>query len=183
MAATRSTAEAQRALAVASATRVFARAGYHATPVAAVAADAGISPAYVFRLFDGKLGLFTAAVDHCFADVVAALRAGAERAADRSPEAVLDAMGLAYAELIADEDLLRFQVHTQSATDVPEIREALRRGLASVVDVVTELSGATPEAVQRFVAWGQLCHLVVTAGLDDVPNSWARTLSAGLRHF
>lgn len=183
MAATRSTAEAQRALTVASATRVFARAGYHATPVTAVASDAGISPAYVFRLFDGKLGLFVAAVEHCYDRVVAALRAGADQATGDDPEAVLDAMGLAYAHLISDRDLLMLQVHAQSATDVPEIRDALRRGLAVVVDTVTELSGASPEAVQRFMAWGQLCHLVVMAGLDDVPNSWAKTLTHGIRHF
>lgn len=183
MAATRSTAQAQRALTVASATRVFARAGYHATPVTAVAADAGISPAYVFRLFDGKLGLFVAAVDHCFTQVVDALRTGAEQATDDSPESVLDAMGLAYAHLISDRDLLMLQVHAQSATDVPEIRDAVRRGLAAVVDAVTERSGASPEDVQRFVAWGQLCHLVVTAGLDEVPNSWAKTLAHGIRHF
>lgn len=70
---------------MASATRVFARAGYHATPVTAVATDAGISPAYVFRLFDGKLGLFVAAVDHGCARVAEALRSGAEQTTDRTP--------------------------------------------------------------------------------------------------
>ncbi|MEW1957040.1 TetR/AcrR family transcriptional regulator [Kineococcus sp. NPDC059986] len=181
--AVRSTAEAQRALVVASATRVFARAGYHATPVTAVAADAGISPAYVFRLFDGKLGLFLAAVDHCYARVVEALTSGAEQASDRSPAGLLEAMGLAYAHLITDRDLLMLQVHAQSASDVPEVRDALRRGLASVVGTVDQLTGAGPDEVQRFMAWGQLCHLVVMADLDEVPGSWASTLTQGIRHF
>jgi AcrR family transcriptional regulator len=181
--AVRSTAEAQRALVVASATRVFARAGYHATPVTAVAADAGISPAYVFRLFDGKLGLFLAAVDHCYARVVEALTACAQEAADRSPAGLLEAMGLAYAHLITDRDLLMLQVHAQSASDVPEVRDALRRGLASVVGTVDQLTGAGPDEVQRFMAWGQLCHLVVMADLDEVPGSWASTLTQGIRHF
>lgn len=57
----RSTAEARRVTVLNTAVSVFARAGFHATPVTAVAAAAGISEAYVFRLFSGKLGLFVAA--------------------------------------------------------------------------------------------------------------------------
>jgi AcrR family transcriptional regulator len=182
MTATRSTAQAQRALAVASAVRVFARSGYHATPVAAVATEAGISPAYVFRLFDGKLGLFVAALDHCYSLVARALHEGAEQAADPSPAGVLDAMGGAYAQLISDRDLLMLQVHAQSSCDVPEIRDAVRRGLALVTQTATDLSGADPDAVQRFLAYGQLCHLIVTTDLHDLPHAWASTLTHGIRH-
>jgi len=180
--AIRSTAEAQRARVVSGAVRVFARTGYHATPVADVATEAGISTAYVFRLFAGKLGLFVAAVDHCYARVVQALAEGAGRAPGGSPEDVLAAMGDAYAELIADRDLLMLQVHAQSACDVPEVREAVRRGLGTLITAVRELSDAPEEAVQRFVAYGQLCHLIVTADVDAVDASWARTLAMGMSH-
>ncbi|GAB7192659.1 TetR/AcrR family transcriptional regulator [Kineococcus sp. NUM-3379] len=179
----RSTAEAQRARVVASAVRVFARTGYHATPVTDVATDAGISPAYVFRLFPGKLALFVAAVDHCYAIIAGAVTEGARRAPGGFPEQRLAAMADAYAELIADGDLLMFQVHAQSASDVPEVREAVRRGLAGLVTAAREASGADEGAVQRFVAYGQLCHLIVTAGLDGLDTSWARTLTAGMRHL
>ena len=178
----RSTAEEQRTRVVASAVRVFARTGYHATPVADVAADAGISTAYVFRLFPGKLGLFVAAVDHCYARVAEALTQQARRATGGSPEDLLTAMGDAYAELIADRDLLMLQVHAQSASDVPEVRAAVRRGIATVVTAVRDLSGAPDDAVQRFVAYGQLCHLIVTADLDAVEEPWARSLTTGMRH-
>jgi AcrR family transcriptional regulator len=179
----RSTAEEQRLRVVASAVRVFARTGYHATPVADVAADAGISTAYVFRLFAGKLGVFVAAVDDCYTRVAEALTEGARRVAGGSPDEVLTAMGDAYAELIADRDLLMLQVHAQSAADVPEVRAAVRRGLGTVTDVARDLSGAPDEAVQRFVAYGQLCHLIVTADLDALDEPWARTLTAGMRHL
>ena len=178
----RSTAQSQRPRVTASAVKVFARTGYHATPVTDVAADAGISPAYVFRLFPGKLGLFVAAVYHCYERVRDALAAGADRAAGTSPEEVLEAMSVAYAELIADRDLLMLQVHAQSACDVPEVREALQRGLASVVRLVQQRSGADDAAVQRFVAYGQLCHLIVTAGLDAVESPWAGALTTGMTH-
>ena len=179
----RSTAEVQRARVVSSAVKVFDHTGYHATPVTDVAAEAGISPAYVFRLFPGKLALFVAAVEHCYRRVVQALAEGADAAGGDSPAERLEAMGDAYARLIADRDLLMLQVHAQSAGDIPEVREAVRSGLASVVDVVRERSLADPAAVQRFIAYGQLCHLIVTAELDDVDASWARTLTEGMRHL
>jgi hypothetical protein len=36
--------------------------------------------------------------------------------------------------------------------------------------------------VQRFIAYGQLCHLIVVTGLDADPSSWARIVTAGIRH-
>ncbi|GAA4983673.1 TetR/AcrR family transcriptional regulator [Kineococcus glutinatus] len=178
----RSTAQAQRSRVTASAVRVFARTGYHATPVTDVATEAGISPAYVFRLFPGKLAVFVAAVEHCYGRVLEALQEGADRAAGAGAAEVLAAMGDAYAELIADRDLMMLQVHAQSAADVPEVGEAVRRGLAAIVALAKERSGADDAAVQRFIAYGQLCHLIVTTGLDEVDAAWARTLTTGVRH-
>lgn len=178
----RSTAEERRATVIAHAVAVFGRAGYHATPVTEVAAAAGISQAYVFRLFEGKLGLFVAALDHCYARVVETLREAARGAGDATPAEVLDRMGDAYADLIADRDLLMLQIHAQSASDVPQVREALRRGYAAVVTAARELSGGTQAQVQQFVALGQLCHLIVAADLDAVDAAWARTLTRGMRH-
>ena len=179
----RSTADARRSTVVSRAVGVFGRAGYHATPVTEVAEAAGISQAYVFRLFNGKLGLFVAALDHCYEQIVAALAAGADRASGGSPEQILEAMADAYAELIADRELLMLQVHAQSAADVPEIREALRRGYAEIVDFAKQRSRASDEQVQGFIAYGQLCHLIVTADLDRVDAPWARTLTVGMRHL
>lgn len=178
----RTTADVRRETIASAALRVFARTGYHATPVADVAAASGYSQAYVFRLFSDKLTLFVAALDLCFVRIGDALDVGAERAVDRSPEGILTAMGDAYADLIADRDLLMLQVHAQSASDIPEIREAMRRGLAAIVELVRERSGADAAAIQRFIAYGQLCHLIVTTGLDDVDASWARTLTEGITH-
>ncbi|MCX5068967.1 TetR/AcrR family transcriptional regulator [Micromonospora lupini] len=178
----RSTAEARRATVLNAAVSAFARTGFHATPVTAVAAAAGISEAYVFRLFAGKLGLFVAAAGTCFERIVVALEAGAERAGDAGPEEVLEAMGDAYAELIADRDLLLFQVQAQAVTDVPEIAEAVRAGYKRVATFVRSRSGASDAQVQQFFAYGQLCHLIVTAGLEQVPEPWARALTAGIRH-
>jgi AcrR family transcriptional regulator len=180
--APRSNAEARRAAILAQAVPVFARHGYHATPVTEIADATGISQAYVFRLFGSKLGLFTASLDRCFALVGNALREGADRAAGAPAVQVLEAMGDAYAELIADRDLLMLQVHAQSATGIPEVRETLRRGYAGVVALTRELSGGTRDQVQHFIAMGMLCHLIASLDLDGVEAPWARTLTQGMLH-
>ncbi len=179
---TRSTADDRRPVVVKHAIPVFARTGYHATPVSDVAAAAGISQGYVIRLFGTKLDLFVAVVDHCFERIVTALTAAADQVAGDEPDVVLEAMSSAYVDLIADRDLLMVQVHAQSAADTPQIRDAMRRGLASVVAVAHDRSHADRAAIQRFVAYGQLCHLIVTAELDDVDSAWAATLTEGMQH-
>lgn len=178
----RSTADARRATVLSCAIRVFARTGYYATPVTEVAEAAEISPAYVFRLFDGKLALFVAALEECFSRVLRTLAEGADASDGDEPEQVLEAMGDAYAQLISDRSLLMLQVHALSAGDVPEIRAALQRGVEQVVTYASERTGAPEHAVQQFIAYGQLCHLIVAADLDAVPASWARTLTAGMAH-
>ncbi|MFE1664803.1 TetR/AcrR family transcriptional regulator [Microbacterium sp. P02] len=181
----RSTADEQRVRIIACAVDTFARAGYRATPVADVADAAKVSTAYVFRLFDGKLGLFVAAVDDCYDRVTAALIAGAEAVEDPGADAAarLDAMSDAYVALIRDQSLIALQVHAQSACDVPEIRDAVRRGIGRIVTAVTRETGADAASVQRFLAYGQLCHLIVQAGIGDVDAAWARIVDDGIDHL
>lgn len=179
---TLSTSDERRTAAVDAAVAAFASGGYHGTTVADVAKRAGISPAYVFKLYSSKEAVFVAALDRCFDLVVAALEAGVESTVEQSPEGVLDAMGGAYAELIADRDLLMLQVHAQSATGVSEIRSALRRGYERVTEFAGSRSGATAEQVQRFLAFGQLCHLVATLDVDESRGGWEQVVAAGIRH-
>ncbi|MCG7285853.1 TetR/AcrR family transcriptional regulator [Cellulomonas sp. ACRRI] len=179
---TLSTADLRRPVVAAAAVQEFARGGYHGTTIADVARAAAISPAYVVKLFPTKERLFVTALEACFDRVVEAIAAGADRAEDTSPDGILSAMGEAYAHLIADRTLLMLQVHAQSVADLPEIGEALRAGLREVVDFAKDRSRGSGEAVQRFIAYGQLCHLIVTAQVDQVPEAWARLLVEGIRH-
>jgi AcrR family transcriptional regulator len=173
----RSTADARRSDVVACALTVFARRGFHGTPVTAVADAAGISQAYVFRLFPTKTALFVAALDHGYALLRAELTAAASRVGDGSPTQVLEAMGDAYAGLVHERDLLMLQVHAQSASDVPEVRAAVRRGCGSVVEHARTLAAGDDDGVRRFLALGQLYHLVVAADLGGVEEDWARVLT------
>lgn len=180
--ATLSTADARRDTVLNSAVLVFAQSGYLGTPITAVADHARISPAYVFKLFPSKEVLFVATLERCFQRIQAALQRGADASPDTSPEGLLQAMGAAYAQLISDRSLLMLQVHAQSASDQPEIARALRQGLQAITTFVKTRSGAPDEAVQLFFAYGQLCHLIVTAGLEDESASWAQVLTRGIQH-
>ena len=180
---TLSTADARREVVVSSAVTMFARGGYRATPIADVAEHAAISPAYVSKLFTNKTQLFVAALDECYSRIVEALEAGADSAEPGAePVEVLTAMGGAYAALVADRDLLMLQVHAQAATDVPEIAAAVRQGIARITDFTRIRSRANDAALQQFIAFGQLCHLLTTIDAFDVQAAWATTLTAGIRH-
>ncbi|SFB49647.1 transcriptional regulator, TetR family [Amycolatopsis marina] len=180
--ATLSTSEARRETVVTSAVKVFAQGGYSGTPITAVAEHARISPAYVFKLFAGKVPLFVAALERCYERILDALEDGAARATTQTPAGVLHAMGEAYAALIADRDLLMLQVHAQAATDTPEIAGAVRNGIARITSLAAGRSRASAAEVQRFVAYGQLCHLLTTLDAFSVDEPWATTLTDGIRH-
>jgi AcrR family transcriptional regulator len=177
-----SDADTRREAIVEAALVAFAGAGFQATPVTAVAARAGISQAYVFKLFPTKEELFVAAVQRCFDRIEETLENSARTISNGSGDDILYAMGDGYAGLIADRSILMIQVHAQSASDVPAIRAAVRGGLQRIVTYVKRRSGASDEAVQRFIAFGQLCHLITTTDIDELGEDWARIVARGIRH-
>ncbi|MFI9010834.1 TetR/AcrR family transcriptional regulator [Actinosynnema sp. NPDC053489] len=180
-----STAEERRGTVLRTALGAFAARGYYGTTTGEVAKSAGISQAYVYRLFPDKETLFLAVVEHCFARIRESLADGVARARGSTPEAVLDAMGEAYARLIAEEDvLLLVQMHAQcAAISEPAVREVVRDGYARTVEYVRGVSGGDEDQVQGFFARGMLCHLVTAVGADAVDAPWARTLAKGIRHY
>src|SRR4051812_1395167 len=110
---TLSTAEARREELLRAAERVFAERGYHGTPTTEIAKAAGISQAYLFRLFPTKLALFVACVERCFArtNKLFSDAAAAGRIDGVDP---LQAMGEAYGQMLQDPEqrLLHLQMQT-----------------------------------------------------------------------
>ncbi|TQS43537.1 TetR/AcrR family transcriptional regulator [Cryptosporangium phraense] len=175
-----STAADRRESVLTTAISAFAAKGYFGTTTVEVAKAAGISQAYLYRLFPDKQTLFAAVVGRCFERILDSFERGT---VGDTPDAVLYAIGGAYAELIADQDLLLLQMHAQcAAVSVPEIKDAVRAGYATLVAYAREASGADEKAVQAFFANGALCAIVVTMGAPEVDAPWARTLDHGLRH-
>ena len=75
----RISAEERRELVVDVAVTEFARRGYHGTPTQDIADRAGISHAYLFRLFQTKADLFVAVTERCFQRVRDPARRAPER--------------------------------------------------------------------------------------------------------
>jgi AcrR family transcriptional regulator len=172
-----STAAERREVLVEAAVAAFAEHGFHGTPTTEIAKAAGISQAYLFRLFPTKSELYVAAVERCYARLGDAMRTAAED--DDAPgETVLERMGHAYAALLQDPTTLRatLQAFAAAAGDDEQIRAAVRTGYGDLVELIRRLSGAEGEELRGFVAQGML--MTVLAGMDapaiDAP--WAREL-------
>jgi AcrR family transcriptional regulator len=172
---TLSTADERRETVLQAAGRVFAARGLHGTPTMEIAKAAGISQAYLFRLFPTKAELFIALVQRCneriqrtFADAAAEAKA--------SGEDVLPAMGCAYVGLLDDRDLLLGQLHAHAACDDPDVRAEMRRGFARLVELVEEQSDATPEEVRTFFAHGMLLNVLAAMRAEDSDAHWAHVL-------
>ena len=174
-----STAEERRETLVESAVRVFAERGFHGTPTTEVAKDAGISQAYLFRLFPTKSELYVAAVDRCFGRTLATFKAAAEKARAERAE-VLPAMGEAYATLLADRTALlgQLQAHAAAVND-PAVREAVRRGFANLYEFVARASLASDEEIQAWFAKGMLLNVLAAMDAESVDAPWARALLGG----
>jgi AcrR family transcriptional regulator len=174
---TLSTAEERREEVLIAATRLFATHGLRATPTLEVAKAAGISQAYLFRLFPRKDDLVRAIVDRCNRRIRGAFAAAAA-AARVGGEDPLAAMGHAYGELLSDRDNLLIQLHSHAASpDLPEVRDAMRAGFEELVKLVRRESGASDEEIRRFFAKGMLLNVLAALDAFDVDAPWARILA------
>jgi len=171
-----STAEQRRDEVVDAAMAVFADRGFHGTSTAQVATAAGISHAYLFKLFPTKSELAAAVTEHCFRRTYAAFSEAAARARRDGVE-VLPALGTAYAELVSDPTTLLVQLHSFAAavTD-PAVREAVRRGFAKLYDLVVRESLASHEEVRAFFAKGMLINVLMAMDAGATDGEWAHTL-------
>jgi AcrR family transcriptional regulator len=174
---TLSTAEERRAELTDAAVTVFAERGYAAGTMD-IAKAAGISQAYLFRLFPTKPELFVAAYEAASRRMAQTFRDAANlaRAEGRDP---LQEMGHAYGDLIdRDRDLLRMQLHAQVAAGTePLVRDAVQRCFGELFELVQRESGAEPEDLQPWFAHGMLCNVMASIGADQLDAEWAKALT------
>ncbi|QEC47447.1 TetR/AcrR family transcriptional regulator [Baekduia soli] len=173
---TLSTAEERREEVLSAAMQVFGERGFLGTPTIDVAKAAGISQAYLFRLFPSKLDLILAVVQRSNEAIRSAfIEAAAQARADGRD--VKEAMGEAYGELLADRRLLLTQIHMHAAAAaMPEVAEASRAGFADLFAVVERETGLPPEGIQSFFAHGMLMNVMAAIGADGTHGRWAEVL-------
>ena len=154
----------------------FSRKGFYGTPTTAIAARAGISQAYLFRLYPTKEELYVACVAEAYGRVREEFaRAGEPHRGDR--EAALDAMAEAYDAMLGEGDMLVNQLHSYAACQEPAIREAVHENFGAIVETVREVSGASDEEVQRFIAHGMLLNVIGAIGASERDEPWVKTMT------
>jgi len=174
---TRQTAEERREAIADIAYEEFALRGLHGTPTSDIAKKAGISHAYLFRLFPTKSDLAVAVVERANQRIYDAF-ATAAAAAGPSGEDKLHAMGMAYSELLEDRELLLVQMHSHAAAAEDDaVREAARKGFERLVELVERESGADAVEVGRFFATGMLMNVMAALDAGKSGAHWADVLT------
>lgn len=155
-------ADDRREVVLDAATRAFARGGYAGTSTDKVAREAGVSQPYVVRIFGTKLELFL----EVFVRSTERIRIAFEEVLDDgefdpASEADKDRLGMAYATLLADRDLLQVMMHGFAGGGVEEIAAAARRCMSDIFATV-QRTGWTEDEVRDFVAHGMLINVMLS---------------------
>ena len=159
-----------------AAMKVVGPRGLYGTPTMDVAAAAGISQAYLFRLFPTKTELFVAVLERSFQRIHDTL---AEAAAKARAEGrlVRDAMAEAYTNLLQDPEVLLTQLQGQAAASEPVVRDELRHGFRMLYEMVKREWDASPQEMQAFFAHGMLCNVIAAMQIADLDERWAEVLT------
>jgi AcrR family transcriptional regulator len=173
---TLSTAEERRETVLEVGMSAFAERGFLGTPTTEIAKAAGISQAYLFRLFPTKTELIVAVVERANQRIYEAFEAAAKRAHAEGNDPH-EAMANAYSALLTDRVMLMTQVHQHAAAAwLPEVAEASRRWFADLYALVERETDLTADEIHRFFATGMLLNVMAAIGATDEHGPWAQTL-------
>lgn len=158
----------------------FAAAGLHGASTETIARQAGITQAYVFRLFGTKKQLFLACVDAAFERLTLALLAAA---GDAHGIEALAAMGREYDAMLTDRTtlLLQLQGIAAAAGEDVEVRDAVRDSFGRLWQAVADCARLDPVTVKTFLAFGMLLNTSAALGLADVDEQWSRQARTRIR--
>ncbi len=173
MAAARMTGSQRRAQVLGIAAGEFAAHGLHGASIETIAREAGITQAYVFRMFGTKKALFLelvgAAFDR-FSDGMSTAAAGTRGLS------ALSLMGTQYYESLADRTTLRLQLQGFAASGDSEVRDLVRARLAHMWHTVADKTGLDPVTVKSFLAFGMLLNNVAALDIGELDEQWATGL-------
>jgi len=174
MTSRRQTAAERRVAVLTAAITEFARAGYAGTSTEAIAARAGISQPYLFRLFGTKKDLFIATYDQVGERIVAAMTTAAD---GLEGENAIHAMGEAYVQLLQDPHLLQVQMHGfAAATGDADIAAVCRKTFEVLWRLVDERTDGDEETIRQFFSTGMMISVMSAIDLLSVPDRWAQSM-------
>jgi AcrR family transcriptional regulator len=169
----RKTAEERREEILVVAMAEFGEHGLDGTSTDTIARKAGISQPYLFRLFGTKKELYLESVRRCLRET---LRLFQDVSAGKTGEEALDAIGRAYMGLLEDRTRLQAQLQAYADCDDDEVREVVREGYGRLVDYAERVSGAGPERIRDFFAFGMLLNVFAAMDLLGHPTPWGKRL-------
>ena len=170
---TRMTADERREDILAVALVEFGEHGLHGTSTDTIAQKAGVSQPYLFRLFGTKKKLYLESVRRCLGQTLDVFQ---EAAAGKNGEDALHAIGAAYGVLLRDRTRLQAQMQAYAACGDDDVREVVRSGYGELVEFVERVSGAEPDRIRDFFAFGMLLNVFASMDLLDQQSPWAKKL-------
>lgn len=158
--------ELRRESILAAATAVFGERGYVGATTDQIATAAGISQAYVVRVFGSKERLFVEAGRRAAERVKADFR---EAIAAFPPDVTLSdkmrVLGVAYSNLIADRGTLLTLMHFASQGADETLGPLARDTYMEIYRIARDEAGMGPEAARDFLARGMLINTVMALRL------------------
>ncbi len=151
-----------------AATVVFGERGYHGATTDAIASAAGISQAYVVRMFGSKEELFIAAGSRAVERLLEGFRAAI---ATFTPETTLSArkyaLAAAYSDLVADRGLLLTLMHFYGLGHDPVLGPLGRASYLRVFKIVRDEAGIPAAEATAFFAKGMLINVLVALRVPE----------------
>jgi AcrR family transcriptional regulator len=163
----------------------FASGGLHGTSTETIARRAGITQAYVFRMFETKKSLFIQVVCAAFDRMTQGMSDAAGTATGLD---ALARMGERYNAMLTDRTVLLLQLQGFAACGDDEVRQAVQTSFGQMWQTVADITNLDPVTVKAFLAFGMLLNNGAALELADLSTPWAegaRTrIQAGLfRHI
>ncbi|MCZ4519186.1 TetR/AcrR family transcriptional regulator [Rhodococcus ruber] len=148
----------------------FASSGLHGGSTDRIAREAGITQAYIFRIFGTKKALFSELVVASFDRVADGMR---EAAGTATGQEALAAMGERYYAMLEDRTALLLQLQGIAACGDSEVRDAVREAFGRMWNTVEEITGLDAVTVKAFLAFGMLLNSGAALQIHDVDRPWA----------
>jgi AcrR family transcriptional regulator len=149
----------------------FASHGLHGASIEAIAHEAGITQAYVFRMFGTKKALFLELVGAAFDRFSYGM---SQAAASTRGLSALALMGAEYYRSLADRTTLLLQLQGFAACGDIEVRDVVRARVARMWDTVSDTSGLDPVTVKSFLSFGLLLNIAAALDVDELDEPWAK---------
>lgn len=148
----------------------FASHGLFGASTETIARGAGITQAYIFRIFPTKKALFLELVRSAFDRISDGM---CEAAAGQTGLEALSSMGAQYYDLLENRTNLLLQMQGFAACGDDDVREAVRTHFARMWTTVAETTGLDAVTVKSFLAYGMLLNSNAALDIEQVKEPWA----------